>query len=553
MTARRSSHIPADWIDAPNHCSSLIFGRFFACKAPLGDSYSGVNPRSDWRVEHALRAAREVSGGRDVSLAFDLTAGSGFYDRSRRPWGQSCTFRHIPCGGGAAGRDAAPQESAFHAFHLAVTSAADDGGVVAVHCRHGYNRTGYMICRSAVILGIVNNPAEAVAAFAAARPPGIYKPEYITALFASVGYAAPERVPRWPMWRAARRAADGLPPLWRTELENRRAPWPIPPRFLPFPSSAHEIGSVVPLVMDCASVVRACAAHACGCQPSEFGGAQPLALGRAELQAVRTGHVVSWKSDGVRLIVVILPFGVFGLNRAMEVRHLGTLSGAPDAGVLHRTCPIVIDAELVLADRNVGRRKMLWAIDLLQAWGTCYRNHPHCHRNRELQRFVSGLRKCRAWIRETGTGQSISLTRKGWWDASQARSVLEDPRNSPCDGLVFMPSDGPYVSGRDPKLLKWKRPADVTIDFYVHYENEAYVLWLADMEPPDKGVLLNPGPEWAHSVVECRWDREHEGWLALHVRQDKLMRGNARDAFNDTWRVIQEEVSLDDVVCALCK
>lgn len=51
-------------------------------------------------------------------------------------------------------------------------------GVVGVHCTHGFNRTGFLIC-TYLIETFDWSPEAAVAEFARARPPGIYKEEYI--------------------------------------------------------------------------------------------------------------------------------------------------------------------------------------------------------------------------------------------------------------------------------------------------------------------------------------------------------------------------------------
>src|SRR5699024_4976403 len=71
---------------------------------------------------------------------------------------------------------------------------------IAVHCTHGFNRTGFLIC-SYLVLVHKWDMEQAVHEFAKARPPGIYKQDYIDELFRRYDYferrfAAPE-LPKW--------------------------------------------------------------------------------------------------------------------------------------------------------------------------------------------------------------------------------------------------------------------------------------------------------------------------------------------------------------------
>lgn len=54
--------------------------------------------------------------------------------------------------------------------------------VIGVHCTHGFNRTGFLIVSYMVEKQDCAVEA-AIAAFAKARPPGIYKEDYIRELF----------------------------------------------------------------------------------------------------------------------------------------------------------------------------------------------------------------------------------------------------------------------------------------------------------------------------------------------------------------------------------
>jgi mRNA-capping enzyme len=73
--------------------------------------------------------------------------------------------------------------------------------LIGIHCTHGFNRTGFLIC-SYLVEKLDYSIDMAVALFADSRPPGIYKEQYILELFTR--YADPSlsipSVPGLPTW-----------------------------------------------------------------------------------------------------------------------------------------------------------------------------------------------------------------------------------------------------------------------------------------------------------------------------------------------------------------
>lgn len=470
--------------------------------------------------------------------AFDLTESvAGFYDRTRSPWGDGVAYHHIPCLDGGAGRDDPPTEDAWHAFAIAMDSASPGPyRRVAVHCKHGHNRTGFMLVRWATSSGAFECVRDALDAFCRARPPGIYKVEYVQKLFYVFGAPPPARMPDLPPWRSSQLKLLRIPAFWLATFTDRRPP-ALPP-LAGVPTEKTLVGNFVKpcrQVLEwggqCASVVRATAARACGCDLREFGGNQPLAFSRSSLPLVKEhDFLITWKVDGIRVIIVVLWFGTFLVNRRAEVRHIGDLLQGSSSELRRAACPMVADGELVEGGD-------LWLHDLMMAGGRKLASKP-------LQRR---LRLLRSWAERMPSacsipGQgSIRVCVKRWWPCAMVRRVMEDPRHTPCDGAILWKKDAKYVAGRDPMLLKWK--ARPTIDFWV---SPLFDLRLCDGRPPDVGVLLNREPEWVNSVVECEWSKEPPGWVALFKRKDKP-RGNARDVYDDTFPIIQDPVGTDEI------
>ena len=92
------------------------------------------------------------------------------------------------------------------------------------------------------------------------------------------------------------------------------------------------------------------------------------------------------------------------------------------------------------------------------------------------------------------------------------------------------------------RLLKWKAPSHVTVDFYVTDDD---TLLLSDGESPGQEKLLNPCDEWRKEIVEASWDSVRCGWVVIMVRTDKPFRANARETWIDTKLVIGQAITAD--------
>ncbi|KAJ6407780.1 hypothetical protein OIU84_011139 [Salix udensis] len=73
---------------------------------------------------------------------------------------------------------------------------------ILVHCTHGHNRTGYMIVHY-LMRSQPMSVTQAIKIFAEARPPGIYKPDYIDALYSFYHEIKPDMFvcPPTPEWK----------------------------------------------------------------------------------------------------------------------------------------------------------------------------------------------------------------------------------------------------------------------------------------------------------------------------------------------------------------
>ena len=223
-------------------------------KTPLDDRWSSrVPPHRRYGPEDALRLASEAAGGRKVELVIDLTNSTRYYDPVAF---EKRGARHVKIT--CVGKDAPPDAVAvsrfvYEASKFLAERASEkqkDGkrgaGVILVHCTHGFNRTGAMLVhymqRARPWPRLNENLAEFARARSAAEaihsdggdggapcaPCGIYKPEYIDALFDEYleRRFRTTATPPTPSWKldddgvdgekeetASARAADDAPPV----------------------------------------------------------------------------------------------------------------------------------------------------------------------------------------------------------------------------------------------------------------------------------------------------------------------------------------------------
>lgn len=113
-----------------------------------------------------------------LGLWIDLTNTTRFYDRKDIE-ARDCKYVKLKC----RGHGETPSAEQTRAFIEIVDTFIQQKPLeyVGVHCTHGFNRTGFLIV--AYMVERMDCALEAaVNTFAHARPPGIYKQDYIDEL-----------------------------------------------------------------------------------------------------------------------------------------------------------------------------------------------------------------------------------------------------------------------------------------------------------------------------------------------------------------------------------
>ena len=464
-------------------------------KTPLDDRWSSrVPPHRRYGPEDALRLASEAAGGRKVELVIDLTNSTRYYDPVAF---EKRGARHVKIT--CVGKDAPPDAVAvsrfvYEASKFLAERASEkqkDGkrgaGVILVHCTHGFNRTGAMLVhymqRARPWPRLNENLAEFARARSAAEaihsdggdggapcaPCGIYKPEYIDALFDEYleRRFRTTATPPTPSWKldddgvdgekeetASARAADDAPPVpdaavpaddlfgasnveyMRTSATSRA----------PRPGGDARIGSVAadaplgsanrrtaasgnadgsrmrhddllgePVFEGQAREIRAVALWLCGQEvsSSRFPGSQPVSLARDNMHelASREYHV-TWKADGTRYMLLCMRDGAYLVDRKFAVRRVSVRFPAPlkTHGVATHNATL-LDGEMVVDDLPDGtQRRRFLVYDCVASLGESLVTRPFLERFSKITRAVVDPRG--AFLAEAGKSGAYDFSRE---------------------------------------------------------------------------------------------------------------------------------------------
>ncbi|XP_020104457.1 mRNA-capping enzyme-like isoform X2 [Ananas comosus] len=325
----RNREIPQGWLDCP--ALGECIDKIIPSKAPLDESYNeSVVPGKRYSSKQIINKLRKA--GRELGLVVDLTNTDRYYSVSEFK-NLGIQHRKIKC----KGRDAVPDNESVNIFFNVVFQFLDrqkhsrNPKYILVHCTHGHNRTGFMIVHY-LMRTHLSSVAEALHIFAQKRPPGIYKQDYIQALY-TFYHESPENLvcPPTPEWK---RSSDldlngeavqdddgddnGDPSaLSHENVENKKI------------TNDDVLGDAIP--SDREEVLQQICYRLLELTPTargprnnlQFPGSHPVSLNRENLQLLRQRYYyATWKADGTRYMMLIMRDGCYLIDRNFRFRRV---------------------------------------------------------------------------------------------------------------------------------------------------------------------------------------------------------------------------------------
>ena len=165
MSGRDPGPPPPRWKKCPRKSSELIAGKFLAFKTPLDSKFDNkIEPHFLFPPSMLFNAMKSYKV--KIGLWIDLTNTSRFYNKRIVEEEHDCRYVKINC----RGHGETPSVEQVATFVRMVTNfiAQKPLEIIAIHCTHGFNRTGFLIC-CYLIEQLDWSPEAALSAFAKAR------------------------------------------------------------------------------------------------------------------------------------------------------------------------------------------------------------------------------------------------------------------------------------------------------------------------------------------------------------------------------------------------
>ncbi|XP_022747225.1 mRNA-capping enzyme-like isoform X3 [Durio zibethinus] len=527
------SRIPPGWLDCPSAGQEI--GCIIPSKVPLGESYNDcVPPGKRYSFKQVIHQQRVL--GRKLGLVIDLTNTSRYY---QTPDLKKEGIKHVKIQ--CRGRDAVPENVSVNAFVYEVSQFLQrqkSKKYILVHCTHGHNRTGYMIIHY-LMRSQSMSVTQAIKIFSEARPPGIYKPDYIDALYAFYHERRPEMVvcPSTPEWkRSSDLDLNGEAVADDDDDDDDGGPTTLP--------KSHEtdvvltnddiLGDEIPqdqlesMRLFCYQTLKlnvGVRGHA------QFPGSHPVSLNRDNLQLLRQRYYyATWKADGTRYLMLITVDGCYLIDRTFNFRRVQMRFPCrhPIEGIGDRTHHFtLLDGEMIidtLPDSQKQERRYL-IYDMMAL------NHVPI----------------------------IEVRRKDFWLLSTVNKVLKEfiPKLShEADGLIFQGWDDPYVPRTHEGLLKWKYAQMNSVDFLFEIgsdDHQHLFLYERGRKKLMEGHRVefrdvsDPPPSFSGKIIECSWDLDQQVWVYMRIRTDKST-PNDFNTFKKVMRSIRDNITEEIVL-----
>ncbi|KAM9840634.1 mRNA-capping enzyme isoform 2-T2 [Aulostomus maculatus] len=442
---------PPRWRNCPRR-GQPVAGKFLPMKTMLGPRYDDQVAEEN-RFHPSMLSNFLKSLKVKMGLLVDLTNTTRFYDRNDIEK-EGIKYVKLQC----KGHGECPSEETTAMFirlceHFIEKTPTE---LIGVHCTHGFNRTGFLIC--AYLVEKMDWSIEAaVAAFAQARAPGIYKGDYLKELFRRYGDEEDTPpAPALPDWcfddKDGELDDDGnvvgqeSGPSSSGSAPGKRKKEKLKLGAVFLEGVAVKGVTQVTTQPKLGEIQRMCQEMA-EWDKSGFPGAQPVSMDRQNLHFLRQQrYKVSWKADGTRYMMVINGKNeVFMIDRDNTVFHIANLEFP-----FRKDPRVHLSNTLLDGGQPVGQCEFVTRLVCI-----------------EKEIIFPRLEKMKTQQIDK-TKEPFSVRNKPFFDIHATRKLLEGSFTSQVshevDGLIFQPN-GRYKAGRCDDILKWKPPNLNSVDF----------------------------------------------------------------------------------------
>ncbi|XAR50866.1 mRNA (guanine-N(7)-)-methyltransferase [Bertholletia excelsa] len=558
--------LPPGWLDCPAYGQEI--NGIIPSKVPLGESFNdNVPPGRRYSLRQVIHQQRVLQ--RKLGLVIDLTNTSRYYPAA--DWKKE-GIKHVKIQ--CKGRDSVPDNEAVNYFVYEVSQFLSRQKhakkYVLVHCTHGHNRTGYMIIHY-LMRTLPISVTQAIKIFADGRPPGIYKPDYIDALYNFYHERKPEMVvcPPTPEWKRSSDLdlnGDAVPD--DDDDGDSTAPLHENNEIDAVMTNDDVLGDSIPF--DQQDALRQFCYQALKLTTgvrgnSQFPGSHPVSLNRDNLQLLRQRYYyATWKADGTRYMMLITLDGCYLIDRNFNFRRVQMRFPCKSANEFlaekthHFT---LLDGEMIidtLPDSQKQERRYL-IYDLIAINQISVMERPFYERWKMIEKEVIEPRNQeRHHIYQSRNPyyrydlEPFRVRRKDFWLLSTVTKLLKEfiPKLShDADGLIFQGWDDPYVPRTHEGLLKWKYADMNSVDFLFEMDEDRQLLFLYErgkkkLMEGNRVVFGDDADPASYSgkIIECSWNAEEDVWVCMRIRTDKAT-PNDFNTYKKVMRSIRDNIT----------
>uniref|UniRef100_A0AAX7UTP8 mRNA-capping enzyme n=1 Tax=Astatotilapia calliptera TaxID=8154 RepID=A0AAX7UTP8_ASTCA len=528
---------PPRWRNCPRR-GQLVAEKFLPMKTMLGPRYDDQvaeeNRFNPSMLSNYLKSLKVKMG-----LLVDLTNTTRFYDRSEIEK-EGIKYMKLQC----KGHGECPSEETTEMFirlceHFNEKNPTD---LIGVHCTHGFNRTGFLIC--AYLVEKMDWSIEAaVAAFAQARAPGIYKGDYLKELFRRYGDGegappAPE-LPEWcfddddgdvdddgnAVGQESGPSSSGSAPGKRKKEKIKLG--------AVFLEGVNVKGvTQVTIQPKLGEIQRMCQEMA-EWDKSGFPGAQPVSMDRQNLRFLEQNpYKVSWKADGTRYMMLINGKNeVYMIDRDNAVFHISNLEFPFRKEPRVHLSNTLLDGEMIIDKVNGHPVPRYLIYDIIK-----FNGQPvgQCDFNIRLLCIEKEIISPRNEKMKTGqidkTKEPYSVRQKPFYDIHASRKR--------------------YKPGRCDDILKWKPPNLNSVDFRLKITKvggEGLLpqtfgfLYVGNYDRPFAQMKATKElKQYDNKIIECTFT--NNSWVFMRQRVDKSF-PNSYDTAMAVCQSIREPVT----------
>uniref|UniRef100_A0A3Q3WR72 mRNA-capping enzyme n=1 Tax=Mola mola TaxID=94237 RepID=A0A3Q3WR72_MOLML len=540
---------PPRWRNCPRR-GQPVAGKFLPMKTMLGPRYDDQVAEEN-RFHPSMLSNFLKSLKVKMGLLLDLTNTTRFYDRNDIEK-EGIKHMKLQC----KGHGECPSKDTTTMFIRLCENFMEKNptDLIGVHCTHGFNRTGFLIC--AYLVEKMDWSVEAaVAAFSLARAPGIYKGDYLKELFRRYGDEEDTPpAPALPEWcfedDDSGEVDDDGNAIGQESGPSSSGSWPGKRK-----KEKLKLGAVFLEGVTVKGVTQFTTQPKLGeiqrkCQEmaewdkSGFPGAQPVSMDRQNLRLLENNpYKVSWKADGTRYMMLINGKNeVFMIDRDNTIFHIANLEFPFRKDPRIHLSTTLLDGEMIIDKVNGQPVPRYLIYDIIK-----FNGQPvgQCNFNIRLLCIEKEIISPRMEKMKTGqidkTKEPFSVRNKPFFDIHASRKLLEGSFTSQVshevDGLIFQPCG-------------WKPPNLNSVDFRLKITKvsgegllpKTYgFLYVGNYDRPfAKMKATKELKQYDNKIIECTF--AEDSWVFMRQRVDKSF-PNSYDTAMAVCQSIREPVT----------